>query len=155
VHGWFPAGSNAPQSGAGYGSVLFHLLPFVEQGNLYQASGGNYTIGGVTYNAYSPIQNASVYDTTVAVFQCPSDPSNVGGHPAGMAAGGSSYAANFFAFGTATGSYPNGVGTAPYQVSKWDWWGANRIPANFPDGTSNTVLFTEKYARCEYPPGQT
>jgi prepilin-type N-terminal cleavage/methylation domain-containing protein len=155
VHGWFPAASNVPQSGAGYGSVLFHLLPFLEQGNLYQASVGNYTIAGVTYNAYSPIQNASVYDATVAVFQCPSDPSNVAGHPSGMTQGGSSYAANFFAFGTATGSYPNGVGTAPYQVSKWDWWGANRIPTNFPDGTSNTVLFTEKYARCEYPPGRT
>jgi prepilin-type N-terminal cleavage/methylation domain-containing protein len=155
VHGWFPAASNAPQNGAGYGSVLFHLLPFLEQGNLYQASSGSYSIGGVAYTAYSPIQNATLYNTTVPVFQCPSDPSMVAGHPSGMTPGGSSYGANFFAFGTATASYPNGVGTAPYQVSKWDWWGASRIPASFPDGTSSTVLFTEKYARCEYPPGST
>jgi prepilin-type N-terminal cleavage/methylation domain-containing protein len=154
VHGWYP-GTNVPRSGAGYGSVLFHLLPNLEQTNLYQSSSGSYTINGVTYNAYSPIQNAAVYDATVPVFQCPSDLSNQSGHPAGMAEGGSSYAANFFAFGTATGSYPNGIGTAPYTVTSWNWWGANRFPTNFPDGLTNTVLFVEKYARCEYPPGQT
>jgi prepilin-type N-terminal cleavage/methylation domain-containing protein len=153
VYGWFRTASNAPQNGAGYGSVLFHLLPFLEQQNLYQASGGSYTIGGVTYTAYSPIQNSAVYTTPVAVFQCPSDPSIAGGHPVGITEAGASSGANFFAFGTATASYPNGVGTVPYQVSKADWWGANRIPANFSDGTSCTVLFTEKYARCEYPPG--
>jgi hypothetical protein len=32
------------------------------------------------------------------------------------------------------------------------WFGASRIPGTFSDGLSNTVLFTEKYARCEVPP---
>jgi prepilin-type N-terminal cleavage/methylation domain-containing protein/prepilin-type processing-associated H-X9-DG protein len=155
VYGWFPASSNAPQSGAGYGSVLFHLLPYIEQKNLYEASLGSYSIGGVTYSVYSPNAVAAVNTTPVPTFQCPVDPSMSGGHPSGIAEGGSSYGCNFFAFGTATASYPNGTGTAPYQVTKWDWWGANRLGANFPDGTSSTVLFTEKYARCEYPPGVT
>ena len=131
IHGWYPGSTNSPQSGAGYGSVLFHLLPYLEQGNLYQSAGGSYAISGVNYNAFSPIQNATVYNSTIPVFQCPSDPSNEGGHPSGMTAGGASYGANFFAFGTANATYPNGVGTAPYQVSSWDWWGINRIPANF------------------------
>jgi prepilin-type N-terminal cleavage/methylation domain-containing protein len=153
VNGWFPAAANVPQSGAGYGSVLFHLLPYVEQQNLYEASLGSYTIGTVTYSVYSPNAVASVYATPVPVFQCPSDPSNSGGHVSGRPEAGASYGCNFFAFGTATTSYPNGIGTAPYRVTSWDWWGANRIGSNFPDGTSSTVLFTEKYARCEYPPG--
>jgi prepilin-type N-terminal cleavage/methylation domain-containing protein len=155
VHGWFPAVKNVPQAGGGYGSVLFHLLPFLEQGALHKASFGTYTIAGAPVQAYTPIENAAVYGTPIAVFQCPADPSMTDGHPSGMTAGGASYAANFFAFGTAAGSYPNGIGNPPYQVASWDWWGANRIPRNFPDGTSNTILFTEKYARCEHPPGTT
>jgi prepilin-type N-terminal cleavage/methylation domain-containing protein len=143
AYGWFSTASNNPQSGAGYGSVLYHLLPFLEQDNLYKAGSGSYTINGTTYQAYTPIQNAAVYGALVAVYKCPSDPTNVDGHPVGIADGASSYACNFFAFGTAASTYP---------VPKWDWWGSNRIPATFTDGTSNTVLFTEKYARCEYPP---
>jgi prepilin-type processing-associated H-X9-DG protein len=40
-------------------------------------------------------------------------------------------------------------------VTSWSWFGTNSIASSFPDGTSNTVIFTEKYARCEYPPGST
>jgi prepilin-type N-terminal cleavage/methylation domain-containing protein len=152
VHGWFPAGSNAPQSGAGYGSVLFHLLRFLEQDNLYKSSLGTYTIGGASYQVYTPVPNAAVNSLTIPVYQCPSDPSMVDGHPFEMSPGGASYACNFFAFGAASGSYPKGIGNPPFQVTSWNWWATNRIPATFADGTSNTVLFTEKYARCEYPP---
>jgi prepilin-type N-terminal cleavage/methylation domain-containing protein len=155
VHGWFPASTNVPQSGSGYGSVLFHLLPYLEQGPLYQSSGGAYTISGVTIQAFTPVQNPAVYTTTVPVFQCPSDPSMADGHPFGMTPGGASYACNFFAFGTAAGSYPKGIGNPPYQVTSWNWWGANRIGTSFIDGTSNTILFAEKYARCEWPPNST
>jgi prepilin-type N-terminal cleavage/methylation domain-containing protein/prepilin-type processing-associated H-X9-DG protein len=157
VYGWFP-GANAPVDGGSIGSVLFHLLPFLEQQNLYKSSYYTVTVGSVTVMAYAPGapgQDPAVIGTTVPVFQCPSDPSMVEGHPSGMAPGGSSYGCNFFAFGTAAGSYPNGVGTPPYQVTSWNWWGNNRIGASFPDGTSTTVLFTEKYARCEYPPNST
>jgi hypothetical protein len=28
------------------------------------------------------------------------------------------------------------------------WQASSTIPATFPDGTSNTILFAEKYARC-------
>jgi hypothetical protein len=127
----------------------------LEQNNLYQAAYGSYVINGVTMQVYTPVANAAVYGQALKVYQCPSDPSNVNGHPSGMTDGASSYACNFFAFGTATGSYPNGLGNPPYTVASWNWWGANSIPGSFADGTSNTILFTEKYARCEYPPGST
>jgi hypothetical protein len=48
-------------------------------------------------------------------------------------AGDGSYASNFQVFG-------NGPGGS--------WQGVARIPATFQDGTSNTILFTEKYAYC-------
>src|SRR5947199_4314820 len=32
--GWYP--SSGPPSGSGYGTLFYHLLPYVEQGNLYK-----------------------------------------------------------------------------------------------------------------------
>jgi prepilin-type N-terminal cleavage/methylation domain-containing protein len=152
VFGWYPGTDNQPANNRGYGSVLVHLLPYLEQNPLYKASLGPYPGG---YTAYAPPLIASVYNTPIKVYQCPSDPSNLQGHPSGMTEGGASYGCNFFAFGAASASYPNGVGTAPYKVASWSWFGVNRIPSTFKDGTSSTVLFAEKYARCEYPPGST
>jgi prepilin-type N-terminal cleavage/methylation domain-containing protein len=139
--GWFPTVANAPQANSGYGTVLVHLLPFIEQQNLYNAS--LTTFNGIP--AYMPCMVAGVYSTPVKVFECPSDPSMSSGHPQGMAEGGSSYAGNFLAFGT-VGNLNTGGG--------WSWFGTNSIPASFNDGTSNTILFVEKYARCEYPPAK-
>jgi prepilin-type N-terminal cleavage/methylation domain-containing protein/prepilin-type processing-associated H-X9-DG protein len=153
VHGWFPAISNAPKTDSGYGTLLFHLLPFLEQDNLYRSSLDTWTVGPVTVQAYVPAPTAAVYSVPVPVYQCPADPSLVAGHPSGMPEAGASYACNFFAFGMAVGSYPNGVGNPPYRVTHWDWWASNRLAASFSDGTSHTVLFTEKYARCDFPPG--
>ncbi len=151
VFGWFPGPNNAPTNNAGYGSVLVHLLPFIEQDALYKASLGPYPGG---YTAYAPPLIAAVYNAPVKVFQCPADPSLANGAPAGMTEGGASYGCNFFAFGTSAGGYANNVaGAGPYTVTSWSWFGTNKIPANFMDGTSNTILFTEKYARCEFPPG--
>jgi prepilin-type N-terminal cleavage/methylation domain-containing protein len=141
LSGWFPTVANTPSANASYGNLLVPLLPFLEQQNLYNASLTAFS--GV--QAYAPSQVAAVYQTPVKVYQCPSDPSMIVGFPQGMPEAGSSYAGNFLAFGTANPLYP---------VSSWSWFGVNRIPASFTDGTSNTILFVEKYARCEYPPAK-
>jgi prepilin-type N-terminal cleavage/methylation domain-containing protein len=151
VFGWYPGDPTQPENNGGYGTILFHLMPYLEMGNLYQSSLAAFS--GV--NAYVPQQVAAVQGMGVKVFECPLDPSMQNGRPAGIANGGSSYACNFFAFGSYQGSYTNGVGKAPFTVTKFSWTGANRIPADFSDGLSNTVFFTEKYARCEHPPGST
>jgi hypothetical protein len=36
-----------------------------------------------------------------------------------------------------------------------NWLGLARIPTTFTDGTSNTILFTEKYAKCNQATGPT
>src|SRR5262249_55733216 len=77
-----------------------------------------------------------VRDRVVRLFRCPADPSWPGdGQPLpGWAAG--NYAMNFQVFGVPglDFSFTNG-GRAD---------GSARIPASFPDGTAQTVLFTEK-----------
>jgi prepilin-type N-terminal cleavage/methylation domain-containing protein len=151
LFGWFPSTTNQPAGNQGYGSVLVHLLPFIEQDNLYKASLTTYP--GTNFTVYAPPLVTAVNSMPVPVFQCPSDPSMQAGHPEGMAPGGSSYAGNLAAFGTLQGGYPGGYGNGQFTVTSWSWFGTNSIPGTFSDGTSNTILFTEKYARCEYPPG--
>src|SRR5207237_5530745 len=62
--------------GNGQGGLLFHILPFLEQANLYKSSLGtdgrnnNYS----TYSAWN-VQNKTVVPTYI----CPSDPSAQGG----------------------------------------------------------------------------
>ena len=82
-----------PGPNSGSGPVFFHLLPFVEQENLYRL-GLNPASG--RYEA----SFAGVNTRTVNTYRNPADPS-AGGQPTlnGLAVGG--YAANFLVFGRA------------------------------------------------------
>jgi prepilin-type N-terminal cleavage/methylation domain-containing protein len=134
--GWLP-GTQAPGA---YGTALFHLLPLLEENNLYKSSlwQGTYFAG-----------NNQVFAAPVRIFLCPSDPSlstsGVVSDPSGMAWGGSSYACNAQVFCKVNS---DGTLDSPQNYA--------RLPASFPDGTSNTLLFAEKYAlctNCNYPVG--
>jgi prepilin-type N-terminal cleavage/methylation domain-containing protein len=113
-----------------WGHNLFHLLPYVEQSNLYNSSAG--TVLGVP-NVKFPGNN-NVYSRPVPTYLCPSDPSvGPGGVVTinGISWGAACYAANSQVFAPIPG----------------DPRGKTRI-AEITDGTSNTVLYAEKYARC-------
>jgi prepilin-type N-terminal cleavage/methylation domain-containing protein len=131
--GYWP-GDNA------YGTFQFHLLPYLEQDPLYQQSyfGGFYFVG-----------NNQVFAQPIKAYLCPSDPSAPSD-------------------GQATDMLGNTWGVASYAVNVQVVCRVNangslaatdfhaRIPASFPDGTSNTILLTEKYAQCfncNYPAG--
>ncbi len=157
--GWFTnGGSVRGQQGQALGTALFLLMPFLEQQNLYnvcqvpvnQVSGQDTSgLGSDTaliYYAQAGLTPA-VQNTTIKVFLCPSDPS-VGnwrnGGPYGTPGGSydCSYAENCFVFMNApafTSPAAGGQLAAQFQP---------KIPATFTDGTSNTVLFAEKYAAC-------
>src|SRR5262249_61060962 len=120
-----PVTAAFPANSGNSGTVFFYLLPFVEQGNLYQAAAG--TNG--TFSASNPITGGiRAYGTVVKTYLCPSDPSAPPGniHNTGLSQQATSnYAANPLAFVTGAG-----------------------IPKSFPDGTSNTILFAERYQVC-------
>jgi prepilin-type N-terminal cleavage/methylation domain-containing protein len=119
-----------------WGGFLYFLLPYVEQGNLYNltvcwsgsgpAVGGGFGIedgGGLPTPAYKYINQ------TVKLYGCPGDPT-YGNGSTGW---------------TATASYVyNGI------LFPADWCGYSRFPASIPDGTSNTIFMTETYAGSNY-----
>ena len=88
--------------------------------------------------------NNEVYEQAVKLFLCPSDPSTgedgVVEDYLGLYWGGSSYAANAQAF---CHVHADGTFVSPQHNA--------RIRASFPDGTSNTILYSEKYASCTNP----
>jgi prepilin-type N-terminal cleavage/methylation domain-containing protein len=148
----------------GVGTPLIFLLPFMEQEPLWRQC--------LTFNPGqgSPIcwdDNANTYSIAVKSYICPSDPSiggsdscpqNPGGPPFAAA---TSYAVNALAFDSciyAGGSPPSatignaanlGLGNDGTPLPPFYY---PRIPASFPDGTSTTVLASEKLTFCMIAP---
>jgi len=119
--------STTPATNNGNGGTFMHLLPFIEQDNLYKASlipdGRNGNLP--TYSEWAaPPQNAKV-----KTYMCPSDATMTDGR-----VGHASYGTNG-------------------QVFRDGYWAKDtpRFPAGFPDGTSNTVLYTDKLSNCKSP----
>jgi prepilin-type N-terminal cleavage/methylation domain-containing protein len=137
-NGHLPPGIGySPPVGYGvWGQHFFHLLPYLEQGNLYRDSLGSVPFPppvGLTTMYYSG--NNKVYSRPVRILLCPSDPSVSGDGVvtvSGARWGASCYATNSQVFAR--------IGRDPQ--------GRARIPADFADGASNTLLYAEKYARC-------
>jgi prepilin-type N-terminal cleavage/methylation domain-containing protein len=115
--------SRNPAANNGQGSLFFHILAYVEQDNLYKSSLGTDARNAnlPTYTAWNVQQTAHVKS-----YICPADPTQT----MGWATAKTSYAYNGNVFGV---SYP------------WGWGqGSYKYPAQIPDGTSNTIFFTEK-----------
>jgi prepilin-type N-terminal cleavage/methylation domain-containing protein len=114
-----------------YGTGFFHLLPYLEQNNLFDKANAGAT--------WDPMNN-KVYAHSLPILICPSDPS-VGStgqadDSQGVPWGGSSYGGNVqvLALCRADGKL-------------YDPQGRTRL-TDITDGTSNTILFAEKYVRC-------
>jgi prepilin-type N-terminal cleavage/methylation domain-containing protein len=121
------------------------ILPFIEQGNLYNDIVANGGVNGptFTYNGHSPV--------VPPIYLCPSDTSI----PDAVACTGSTstsfgtYGSNGQVFGRITTTVTNGV---PF-VTAFDWQGSSTLTASIPDGLSNTIFFTEKLSYCNNPIG--
>jgi prepilin-type N-terminal cleavage/methylation domain-containing protein len=123
------------------GFTVFHwLLPYVEQESLYRLSLGRSGFWGGT--ASDPVYYP------VPTYRCPSDPLPGNGRGAYDGIGGptgwgvSNYAANYLTFGRPNA--PDAAGVVDANRVQ----GASTIPGSFPDGTSQTVLFAERYGNC-------
>jgi prepilin-type N-terminal cleavage/methylation domain-containing protein len=148
ANGFFPGNffrnAAAPNYGgdgiADHGTCQYFLLPYIEQENAYR----NTVPAGQSANSWH------LNGTPFKMFQAPADPSLPangliwGNRPA------TSYATNLYAFSRArpattaiTDVYPN----TSFGNDDWNG-GQSNIGAGFPDGTSNTVVFMERFAIC-------
>ncbi len=154
--------------GQAYGAPwMFHLLPFIDQSVVYEIApvvsnpnglSGEYIwptldtlMTGQDGGRINDDPNGGVADqlylrgTPIQLYKCPSDPSlgyaSIG--PNGIlfwwGRGDASYAANFQALG-------NGRESGSSDPAAFD--GNASLATTFADGTSNTILLTEKYAQC-------
>ena len=113
------------------GTMHFFLTPFIEQQAVYQQTMGD---------SWRDSANGGRADHVISTYISPLDPSiNSGGISTDWGnRAQTSYAANWHAFGGGWGE-------------DWQIAGKARMPASFPDGTSNTIAFVERYARCGIP----
>jgi hypothetical protein len=168
------SGAGGP-NGPPWGNTLYFLLPFIEQDNLRNAT--NETAAGNGGSAVDPIfftdlgyqpwfpwpiypspknDLPDTMHTPVRTFLCPGDPSAptdglgvmvLGATPVNPMAtvytdvGLTSYIANAQVFG----KFDDLTGS---QFVSLD--GRTRIETDISDGTSNTILFTERYANVGY-----
>jgi len=110
---------------------LFSLLPYIEQDNVYRAVSQS----GASWGNAGGVNGQTV---VIKAFLCPSDSSHNNGIGPNTGWSISSYSRNWYMFDQGGGYQPQ-AGGHYWTLSKY-------TIGNIPDGTSNTLAITERYA---------
>jgi prepilin-type N-terminal cleavage/methylation domain-containing protein len=129
-------------------SILFTILPFIEQDALYEVgmTKGSFTVGVTlgTQDMYTwsgVLPGGQVRNQGhVKTYVCPSDSSNTANIPLSDGWVGCSYAANGQLFGGGP------IRSDPIGVEPNDIFPCTYTIGNVPDGLSNTIFFAERFA---------
>jgi prepilin-type N-terminal cleavage/methylation domain-containing protein/prepilin-type processing-associated H-X9-DG protein len=134
-----------PVGGGYFATIQYLLLPYFEQGNLFNAGLKPGTL----------VETNNIWLTPCPMYLCPSDPSSPEGFSAvqGLVASPptyavGNYAANFYVFGNPAGWVSNSQMFGPNATWQGSFSGTATMPASFPDGLSNTVFWGECYGSC-------
>jgi prepilin-type N-terminal cleavage/methylation domain-containing protein len=107
-----------------WGTVFFFLLPYIEQNNIYKLANGN---------------SMNVGAQIVQTYLCPSDPSVINANTYGGCGVMQSEAIQ-----------RNGFASCNYAANTmvFEPRGTRPIEVSMPDGTSNVVMFCERFRNC-------
>jgi prepilin-type N-terminal cleavage/methylation domain-containing protein len=119
----FPITVEGPYKGNQGFTVFTFLLPYIEHQTQYERANGRFNI---------------LFNQIIQPYLCPSETSSPDGFTATTNGGANTwavgnYGANFLVFG---------------DPKRQTTEGAAQIPRTFPDGTSKTLLFAERYGTC-------
>ena len=158
---------------ANHGSVFFFMTPWLEQGDVFE-SAALVNASGLTAHDVDVTEGMGRLSRSPAppfagqksllLLHCPIDPTmpsdgQITADPEGLGAsqpwGACSYACNYLLFGNAQAVERNELDNPdrydpaanPPHIAPST---CPRIPQSFPDGTSNTYLFTETLANCQW-----
>jgi prepilin-type N-terminal cleavage/methylation domain-containing protein len=150
---WYQTTANPRETG----SLFFYLLPYIEQGNVYDLAGAG-QLGSSVKRASNIVNNK-----LINLYVCPSDPTNPSNRDDGgtsyvsgytgslttnpvtseLAVTGCSYAANIIVFDPNPLADVNADSTAPTGPSLF-----SSLNLAMPDGTSNTICYAHRYKVC-------
>jgi len=131
-----PDGVRGGLQGNPYPGIMFFyaLLPYIEQDNLYRGPDTS------SYYSWRWQDVGQGSKTAVKTYLCPSDSSHASGfRPGDSTWGVSSYVRNYYMFDTSGPGNTSAQGGYYYTMSKY-------TIGNIPDGSSNTIGITERYA---------
>ena len=125
---------NTSIGGGYFGSIHFTLLPHLEQNAIFAAGVGK--LFDTTQGAIPGGGNVS--GAVVKTYLCPSDVSLKNGYPVNSSIGwaGTSYSANAMLFGS---FIPITIPASRADTARYDI-------GSIPDGTTNTIMFSERIA---------
>jgi prepilin-type N-terminal cleavage/methylation domain-containing protein len=153
-YGWFPT------TGRGQvGTLLFHLMPYVEQSDLQRKTvsqgESRTTYWGLSFGTVAntlDMRVSSVCMTPVKSFQCPSDLGlssmvvKFGWAPASYAGNYQIFARNGYGQSTPALAHFGNNGIEGPEFYRWQ--GHTNLFTDILDGLSQTVLMTEKLSQC-------
>jgi prepilin-type N-terminal cleavage/methylation domain-containing protein len=120
-----------PSNSANGGTVFYYLLPYIEQDNLYR----NSTVGTVS-SASNPLAGSNptirAYGTPIKTYVCPADGSAPSNNTRQLS----------------PGNTLTTVATSNYAANPLVFVAGANLPKTFADGTSNTILYAERYQIC-------
>jgi prepilin-type N-terminal cleavage/methylation domain-containing protein len=133
-----------PQDSLGC-SWAYQVLPFIEQGALYQNY--NYTAAIPTY--IDPGRGGNNNNLSIVQYAYLNTPAQYGAQDGGgtyyQAGQVSDYAANSAVIGSLLNTYsPGNVNWGTWWAGPSGWWAFNRTIPTIIDGTANTILVGEK-----------
>ena len=139
---------NTPYRGVQGATIFYWLLPYLEMKAEFEKGKSEGSVLGKQGTEYRYTGPAT---QVVVAYLCPSDSTHDSGRPKDNTGNAvvngwavACYAANYLVFGN-----PSVPMTTP-NAQNLRVQGTSSMDRSFPDGTSNTIFYTERYAQCSY-----